>query len=70
MFITHIDKRILKMDLLCSAGTKSFLFCIGFCSEYSLCNKNVHEKKMKVLGSVLGTTIDKRRYKIRLDFAA
>ena len=28
------------MRLLCSAETKSFLFCIGFCSEYSFCDKN------------------------------
>ena len=31
-----IDKRKLKIHLLCSAGgTKIFLFYIGFCSEYS-----------------------------------
>ena len=36
-----IEKRILKIHLLCSAGTKSFLFRIGFFREYSFCNKNV-----------------------------
>ena len=32
------------MPIICSDGTKIYLLYIGFCSEYSICNKNVHEK--------------------------
>ena len=54
--VCTIDKRIVKIRLDCMIGMICCLFCIGFCSGYSICNKNFHEKKMKVFGSVLGTT--------------
>ena len=40
--IQCIDNRIVKIRLDCMIGMICCLFCIGFCSGYSICNKNFH----------------------------
>ena len=51
-----IEKMIVKIRLDCMIEMICCFFCIGFYSGYSICNKNFHEKEIKVFGSVLGTT--------------
>ena len=40
-----IDKRSYKIRLVCIIRVDYCLFCIGFCSEFSICKKDVPEKK-------------------------
>ena len=51
--VMTIDKRIVKIRLDCMIGMICCLFCIGLCSGYSICNKNIWQRVRYYLELVL-----------------